>query len=451
MTASNPHRAPLPPGYGLAPAAPAESPAPLGRRAGAYVVDMLIVGVVVSVLAGVTVWAAMNGPLWLTLTLSAVLGLLAIGWILLYSWWQGTRRGTPGMRALRVRLVRDDDGAPLGFGRALLRNVIWGLGAAIVVGYFSPLFDGSPWRRGWHDRVAGARMADAGSARDAAVAHQAGAQAGAARASFLPPAPVAPAPAVPPAPVAVPPRPPAPPAVAPAPAAPAVPAAAPAIPPRPPMPPAPLVPPAAPPAPPRVGGGSAPVAPPAPATPPPPPRSEPSAPAGVIAFVPGITQDPPAPVPAPEPAAPEPAAPEPAADALSDDTIVPGGDVHDGYDPLLDDTIVVRREPPRPTATIVWDDGAVHTVDGFTLFGRNPAGEGETVAVRDESLSLSKTHFALDVDADGAWITDRHSTNGVVIVRGGDRIDLVPGERTPLIEGDVLEMGDRTATYGAPA
>ncbi|WP_421078658.1 FHA domain-containing protein [Microbacterium sp. SA075R] len=166
----------------------------------------------------------------------------------------------------------------------------------------------------------------------------------------------------------------------------------------------------------------------------------------MIAYVPGITQDPPAPAPTPAPAP----APAPA-EEVSDDTIVPGGDAPDGYDPLLDDTIVVRREPPRPTATLVWDDGAVHTVDGFTLFGRNPSGEGETVAVRDESLSLSKTHFALDVDGDGAWITDRHSTNGVVIVRGGDRIDVVPGERTPLVEGDVLEMGDRTATYGAPA
>ncbi|MGK9222239.1 RDD family protein, partial [Microbacterium barkeri] len=190
MTASNPHRALLPPGYGLPAAAPAPRPAPLGRRAGAYIVDMLIVGAVMSVLSGVTVWVAMNGPLWLTLTLSAVVGLLAIGWVLLYSWWQGTRRGTPGMRALRVRLVRDDDGAPLGFGRAFLRNVIWGLGAAIVVGYFSPLFDGSPWHRGWHDRVAGSRMVDADSARDAAPLDQASA----------PAAPAAPAAAVPPLP-----------------------------------------------------------------------------------------------------------------------------------------------------------------------------------------------------------------------------------------------------------
>src|SRR5690606_16668616 len=38
--------------------------------------------------------------------------------------------------------------------------LIWAGGSAIIVGMFSPLFDQSPWRRGWHDRVAGAVMTD---------------------------------------------------------------------------------------------------------------------------------------------------------------------------------------------------------------------------------------------------------------------------------------------------
>ena len=71
---------------------------------------------------------------------------------------------TSSLRDATLRLVRDGSEAPLGFGRALLRNVVFGLSAAIVVGYFTPLFDGSGRFQGWHDRAAGAIMRDARTA-----------------------------------------------------------------------------------------------------------------------------------------------------------------------------------------------------------------------------------------------------------------------------------------------
>jgi len=108
--------------------------------------------------------------------------------------------------------------------------------------------------------------------------------------------------------------------------------------------------------------------------------------------------------------------------------------------------------PEAPViAVLTWDDGTRMAVYGRTLYGRNPAGEEGAVAipVRDETLSLSKTHFEVGGDPAAAWIVDRHSTNGTILVRDGARIPLVAGVRTNLRVGDRLEFGDRAVTVGA--
>ncbi len=101
-------------------------------------------------------------------------------------------------------------------------------------------------------------------------------------------------------------------------------------------------------------------------------------------------------------------------------------------------------------AVLTWDDGARMAVYGRTLYGRNPAPEPGTasIPVRDETLSLSKTHFEIGGDATGTWIADRHSTNGTVLVRDGGRHPLVAGLPTALRPGDRLELGDRSADVG---
>lgn len=119
---------------------------------------------------------------------------------------------------------------------------------------------------------------------------------------------------------------------------------------------------------------------------------------------------------------------------------------------------ITRTVPPaaRPAdrfvdapllAVLTWDDGTRMAVYGRTLYGRNPAVEAGTVSVpvRDETLSLSKTHFEVGGGATGAWVADRHSTNGTVLVRGAARHPLVPGRPTALRGGDRLELGDRAA------
>ncbi|WP_105567538.1 FHA domain-containing protein [Microbacterium halophytorum] len=260
--------------------------------------------------------------------------------------------------------------------------------------------------------------------------------------------------------------------------------------------------PPAPVAPPRASAGAE------PAVPGPPPAGEPTPfgavpgpagpaqSAGPISFVPGVTQDPPeaaapeaqsgpaagaaayaggaaAVVPPVEPAPPagpvpaaataEPAREEPAdaeapaepagpaalsepapAQAAADEHPEPSSEQRAAaasYDTVVDG----EAADPR----LVWDDGEELALAGRVVVGRNPNDEdGATVvAVRDETLSLSKTHFEIELAGGEARLIDRHSTNGVTIVRAGERIIAEPGVPTPLRAGDALEMGDRIATF----
>ncbi|SDQ76465.1 Uncharacterized membrane protein YckC, RDD family [Microbacterium sp. cf332] len=131
---------------------------------------------------------------------------------------------------------------------------------------------------------------------------------------------------------------------------------------------------------------------------------------------------------APEPAAPEPAAPEPAAPA----------------DPT-----------PAPAASAVeltLDSGETITVGGGgVVLGRAPSTGPQDVDVTpvpvvDPTRSISKTHWALLLPADGRVVAvERGSTNGSVLVRGGRESALVPGEPVALRDGDTIRFGDRHA------
>src|SRR5690606_458994 len=146
--------------------------APIRRRAIAYIIDALIaaiIPVVGMIVAVIMVTSALRGPdpaagvLAVTTIVVPVIGLLELAWVIVYTVMQAGS-GSIGMRSQGIRLANAADGAPLGFGRALLRNVIWGLAASIVVGYFTVLFDGSGRFQGWHDKVAGSVMLDQRSA-----------------------------------------------------------------------------------------------------------------------------------------------------------------------------------------------------------------------------------------------------------------------------------------------
>lgn len=376
-------------------------PAQLGRRVGAFLIDaaigMVVLLIAVGVFAGMSFGTGGALPLPLAVGLAYLIGL---GWFVVYTLMQAGA-GSLGMRALGLRLVRaggDAGGMPqserLGFGRALGRNVVWALGGAIVVGYFSPLFDSSAWHRGWHDRAAGAVMTD--------IAGR----------SPVPAAETAPATATAPTSASS--------------------ALAPTV-----LPPAPILPVGEAP---EVGGWS-------PSGTAAPSRPTPLA-SGVISFVPGVSDAERLDEPAPQAAPGVPTVEvSDAARSASVGAGRPAVPTDSGVIENIDETRISTGE--RPFARLVWDDGARQALYGRTLFGRNPAPEtGAMVSpVRDETLSLSKTHFELiPDDARAVWVVDRHSTNGVALRRGDELTRLEPGERTRVRAGDVLVFGDRQVT-----
>lgn len=66
----------------------------------------------------------------------------------------GTTGQTPGRKLSGIRVVDANGGGPIGFGRALGRELLLGItGAFCMVGYFSPFFDGARRNQGWHDKA----------------------------------------------------------------------------------------------------------------------------------------------------------------------------------------------------------------------------------------------------------------------------------------------------------
>lgn len=397
----------------IAPAAAASSrpeSAPLGRRVAAYAIDAVIGGALIAVAligggivgAGVAAGTATSAAVGsAALGVSAVLLLVPLAWAVVYTALQGAA-GSPGQRLAGVGLVDAATGDRIGFARALVRNVIWFLACSIVVGYFTPLLDAGPARQGWHDKVGRAVVASRRVADATAVA----------------------SPAAPPAREAEP--------------NPFLAASA-----------SPFV--AA-----RATNEAATPLRPVPSSRPPAVETT-----GLIVSVPGVSHAPHDPADA-QPTAP-PAVEGPPSQPSSDAPAAPPAPPAQSEPPRrseppaqsepravaepVEEVDATRAAAPRALAQLVWDDGTHLAVYGRTLVGRNPARvEGAVVVpVRDETLSLSKTHFEIGGGPDGAWIRDLHSTNGTAIVRGGLRETLIPDAATPLRAGDRIEFGDRGA------
>ena len=110
-----------------------------------------------------------------------------------------------------------------------------------------------------------------------------------------------------------------------------------------------------------------------------------------------------------------------------------------------------RASLPRRHAAAVWRiyvAGRAVPIDGWLYLGRNPEATAEhpdapVLAVDDPRKSVSKTHALLEVDGETLWVHDLESTNGVwVIPSGGEPIEVVPGARTAIPAGAVLELGE---------
>ena len=112
--------------------------------------------------------------------------------------------------------------------------------------------------------------------------------------------------------------------------------------------------------------------------------------------------------------------------------------------------------PPLPVpsaATAVralrLDSGEVIPIDGPTLVGRDPDAAAHAgahpVRVRDETRSLSKTHALVRPAPGGVEVVDLHSTNGSAVVQGGVEREIPRGVVVLAAAGDTIRLGDRTA------
>ena len=142
--------------------APGVAFAPHGARLVAYIVDAILIGVLVTALvialsiltaglaaAGAVALAFLGG-------LALLVGVFAVS-LGYFPWFWVNGGATPGMRIFNLRVVRDRDGGPIGWGEAILRLIgFWISSLVFYLGFVWILIDKR--RRGWHDLIAGTVM-----------------------------------------------------------------------------------------------------------------------------------------------------------------------------------------------------------------------------------------------------------------------------------------------------
>lgn len=137
------------PGTGLPPGVEA---GPLGARVLAYLIDSAVPAVV-GVLLGLVV-PNVSGSLPPVLGVVGIV--LIVGWLVYVLHGLATRAASPGMRLMKLQLVGFYDGRPIGWGRAVLRYLIYVLVNSTVVVWIVMivLLVLHPRKQGWHDLAA---------------------------------------------------------------------------------------------------------------------------------------------------------------------------------------------------------------------------------------------------------------------------------------------------------
>jgi uncharacterized RDD family membrane protein YckC len=121
-----------------------------GARLVGYIIDGLIqFGLGLGLILVGTILLAIFWPL-------GVVAFLAGGlFLFLYFpyFWQRSGQ-TPGQRLMQIKVVRDSDGGPIGWGPAILRLIgYWVSGLVFYLGYIWIFIDKR--KRGWFDLIAG--------------------------------------------------------------------------------------------------------------------------------------------------------------------------------------------------------------------------------------------------------------------------------------------------------
>lgn len=148
-----------------------------GPRLGAYLLDVLVLGIPTVLLTVAAVWPQLRVPFDRiahgeqvgTVTIFVPLWLSLVDIVLAFLYWTGQWAlwgQTLGMRATQCRVVREEDGGSPTWGRATLRGVFfWGPGLVGGIPVVGPLVTllaivgillafGDPRKQGWPDRLA---------------------------------------------------------------------------------------------------------------------------------------------------------------------------------------------------------------------------------------------------------------------------------------------------------
>jgi len=116
---------------------------------------------------------------------------------------------------------------------------------------------------------------------------------------------------------------------------------------------------------------------------------------------------------------------------------------------------VTQARPPL--GVLVTDDGAVYTLTGDYVIGREPeqapdvkAGRARALVLQDGEHSTSRVHARLELSGWSVLLKDSGSANGTFLSRGGAAgpWTVVPREPgTPLRPGDRVRLGKRQLLF----
>jgi uncharacterized RDD family membrane protein YckC len=137
--------------------APGVSYAGSGQRLIAYLVDGFIMGIVILVfyfIGGIAIAAGVTSGSGAVGVVGGLIILVGIIVALLWKpyWWSHGGQ-TPAYKMLHMRVVRERDGGPIGFGTAILRLIGYVIsGFVLYLGFIWILID--PRHQGFHDKIA---------------------------------------------------------------------------------------------------------------------------------------------------------------------------------------------------------------------------------------------------------------------------------------------------------
>lgn len=112
-----------------------------------------------------------------------------------------------------------------------------------------------------------------------------------------------------------------------------------------------------------------------------------------------------------------------------------------------------------PLGLLVFDDGAVYTVDGEYLLGREPeadkrvrAGELRPITIDDSSGTISRAHVEIRIDGWDVVVSDAGSANGTFVIEPGQSswTALPPDTRHRLVPGTRVGLGQRSVVFESP-